>query len=108
LYAGVDVNMPKFPLMNTFRQALLLPVRFYRLFISPILGPHCRFAPTCSSYTIEAIETHGIMRGGLMSIRRILRCHPWHPGGYDPVPGCASCNALTDQKPVNTVNEDKK
>lgn len=73
--------------MNTFRQMVLLPVRFYRLVISPVLGPHCRFAPSCSSYAIEAIETHGVARGSVLSIRRILRCHPWSPGGYDPVPG---------------------
>lgn len=72
--------------MHLFRQVLLLPIRFYRFFISPILGPHCRFAPSCSEYAIEAIEIHGIIRGGVMSVRRILNCHPWHPGGYDPVP----------------------
>jgi putative membrane protein insertion efficiency factor len=69
-----------------FRQIFLLPVRFYRLFISPVLGPHCRFQPTCSSYAIEAVECHGIIKGSLLAVRRIGRCHPWHPGGYDPVP----------------------
>ena len=72
--------------MTIFRQIYLLPVRFYRLFISPVLGPHCRFQPTCSSYAIEAVELYGILKGSWMAIRRITRCHPWHPGGYDPVP----------------------
>jgi len=71
--------------MSIFRRIAVLPIRFYRLFISPALGPHCRFQPTCSSYAIEAIESFGIFKGTLMAIRRIGRCHPWHPGGYDPV-----------------------
>ncbi len=65
---------------------LLLPVRLYRLLISPVLGPHCRFAPTCSAYTISALHTHGPLRGSLLAVRRISRCHPWNPGGHDPVP----------------------
>ncbi|TNF91812.1 MAG: membrane protein insertion efficiency factor YidD [Gammaproteobacteria bacterium] len=73
--------------MHFVRKIAVLPIHFYRLFISPILGPHCRFTPTCSEYSIEAVETHGIFRGGWLAIRRITRCHPWHPGGYDPVPG---------------------
>jgi len=71
--------------MNIFRRIAVLPLRFYQLFISPVLGPHCRFQPTCSSYAIEAIESFGIWKGTLMAIRRVSRCHPWHPGGYDPV-----------------------
>ena len=72
--------------MSLLRQIFVLPIRFYRLFISPVLGPHCRFQPTCSSYAIEAIEKFGILKGVWMAIRRISRCHPWHEGGYDPVP----------------------
>ncbi|HYH85483.1 MAG TPA: membrane protein insertion efficiency factor YidD [Pyrinomonadaceae bacterium] len=60
-------------------------LRLYKAFISPLLPPSCRFVPTCSEYAIEAIERHGAMRGGWMGIRRLLRCHPFHPGGYDPV-----------------------
>ncbi len=61
-------------------------IRGYQLFISPLLGPRCRFYPTCSHYALEAIEVHGPWRGGWLALRRILRCHPWHPGGLDPVP----------------------
>lgn len=65
---------------------LSLPIRFYRTFISPMLPPSCRFHPTCSAYALEAIEVHGAMRGAWMATRRIARCHPFHPGGFDPVP----------------------
>jgi hypothetical protein len=61
-------------------------IRGYRLFISPLFLPTCRFQPTCSQYAIEAIERFGIWRGSGLAIRRILRCHPLNPGGYDPVP----------------------
>jgi len=61
-------------------------LRFYRLAISPFMGRHCRFEPSCSAYAIEAIETHGVFVGGRLAIARIGRCHPWHPGGFDPVP----------------------
>lgn len=68
------------------RRILTAPLRGYRYLISPMLGPRCRFQPSCSSYAIEAIERHGVIRGGYLSARRLLRCHPWHPGGVDPVP----------------------
>ncbi|MEM7129219.1 MAG: membrane protein insertion efficiency factor YidD [Chloroflexota bacterium] len=61
-------------------------IRFYQRFLSPLLGSTCRFHPSCSHYTYEAIEKYGVLRGTLMGGRRILRCHPWSPGGYDPVP----------------------
>jgi hypothetical protein len=61
-------------------------IRAYQYLISPVLPPSCRFTPTCSQYAYEAISRYGVMRGGLMAIKRILRCHPFHPGGYDPVP----------------------
>ena len=68
------------------RSALLAVLRGYKRFISPVLPPACRFAPTCSEYATEAIEKHGVVRGGTLAVRRLVRCGPWHPGGYDPVP----------------------
>lgn len=65
---------------------ILLLLRFYRKIISPLLGPNCRFQPTCSMYAMIAVEKYGALKGGWLAIRRILRCHPWNPGGYDPVP----------------------
>jgi len=61
-------------------------IRYYQRYISPLLGPSCRYYPTCSQYTIESIQIHGIIKGGFLAIRRVLRCHPGYPGGYDPVP----------------------
>ncbi|MFR0688959.1 membrane protein insertion efficiency factor YidD [Pseudomonas sp. NY15437] len=68
------------------RRLALLLIQFYRYAISPMMGRHCRFYPSCSCYAQEAIETHGFLRGGWLAARRLGRCHPWHPGGYDPVP----------------------
>ncbi len=65
---------------------MLAAVRFYRNWISPVLPGSCRFAPTCSGYAQQALERHGAWRGALLTIRRLLRCHPFHSGGYDPVP----------------------
>lgn len=81
-------------------------IRGYRMFISPLFLPTCRFQPTCSMYAIQAIERFGVWRGGWMAIQRILRCHPFHPGGYDPVPEletqvtehCCSNNILDSEK----------
>ena len=67
------------------KRILLFVIRFYRSCISPFLPPMCRYQPTCSAYAMEAIERYGAWRGGWMAVRRILRCHPWHEGGYDPV-----------------------
>ena len=61
-------------------------IRGYKLTISPLLGPRCRFYPSCSSYAIEAIQLHGVMRGSVLATRRLSRCHPWHEGGVDLVP----------------------
>jgi putative membrane protein insertion efficiency factor len=61
-------------------------IRGYQIFISPLLGPRCRFTPTCSQYALEAIEKYGAWKGSFLAIKRICRCHPWNPGGYDPVP----------------------
>ncbi len=65
---------------------LILPVRFYQKFISPLTPPSCRFTPTCSQYAVEALRKHGPVKGLWLAIRRILRCHPWGGSGCDPVP----------------------
>jgi putative membrane protein insertion efficiency factor len=62
-------------------------IRVYQVTVSPLLGPSCRFHPTCSHYAEQAILRHGLVRGAWLGIGRLLRCHPWNPGGYDPVPG---------------------
>ena len=58
----------------------------YQLVLSPLLGPRCRFYPTCSSYAIQAVREHGVWRGGVLTMKRLFKCHPWHVGGHDPVP----------------------
>lgn len=68
------------------RQVLILPIRTYQRLISPLMPPRCRFVPSCSHYAIEALERHGAARGGWLAAKRICRCHPLNPGGYDPVP----------------------
>ncbi len=68
-------------------QKLLIAIlRLYRLVLSPVIGSHCRFYPSCSHYAIEALHTHGTLRGLWLGTRRLGRCHPWNPGGFDPVP----------------------
>ncbi|WP_293736096.1 membrane protein insertion efficiency factor YidD [Phascolarctobacterium succinatutens] len=64
---------------------LILCIRFYQIFISPLFPPTCRFYPTCSAYAIEAIQKKGPLRGSWLALKRICKCHPYHPGGYDPV-----------------------
>ena len=68
------------------KTVLIALLRFYRYAISPMLGRYCRFHPTCSEYAIEAVQRHGALRGGWMAAKRVGRCHPFNPGGYDPVP----------------------
>lgn len=69
--------------MRTILKALIV---FYRHAVSPVLAPHCRYHPTCSAYALEALDAHGAARGTWLAIKRIGRCHPWHAGGFDPVP----------------------
>ncbi len=69
-----------------FSFLLLIPIYFYRVCISPLTPPSCRFTPTCSAYAVEAIKKHGPVKGLYLAVRRILRCHPWGGSGYDPVP----------------------
>ncbi len=67
------------------KKILIKTIRLYQLILSPILGSNCRFEPTCSQYFIEAVEMNGALKGSVMGIKRLLKCHPWHPGGFDPV-----------------------
>jgi len=71
---------------NFFSLIFIGPIKIYQILISPLLGPSCRFTPTCSQYTIEAIQKYGPLKGGWLGFRRILRCHPWGGCGHDPVP----------------------
>ena len=74
------------PWKIVLRKMFLLPVYFYRVFISPFTPPSCRFTPTCSEYAVQAIKKHGPAKGTWLAIKRIARCHPWGGSGYDPVP----------------------
>ncbi|HCW04078.1 MAG TPA: membrane protein insertion efficiency factor YidD [Clostridium sp.] len=67
------------------RKMLMAMIRFYRKHISPLKNPSCRFYPTCSQYALEAIDKYGALKGSFMAVKRILKCHPYHKGGYDPV-----------------------
>lgn len=71
---------------SLFARPLIWLVRAYQLLLSPLVPPSCRFYPTCSHYAIEALQKHGVFKGGWLAVRRIGHCHPWHPGGHDPVP----------------------
>jgi putative membrane protein insertion efficiency factor len=74
------------PVSKALAWPLIQLVRFYRLAISPWFGANCRFDPTCSSYAIEALQIHGVLKGTILAVKRIGRCHPWGASGYDPVP----------------------
>ncbi|MDD5219436.1 MAG: membrane protein insertion efficiency factor YidD [Candidatus Bipolaricaulis sp.] len=78
---------------SVLRKALIVSIRIYQRVISPLLPQRCRFYPTCSQYAVEAIEAHGALRGSWLALRRLLRCHPFHPGGVDPVPPCKPSDA---------------
>jgi uncharacterized protein len=68
------------------KQLLLIVIKFYQFFISPLTGQNCRYYPTCSAYAFEAVAKHGSLKGTALAVKRVLRCHPFHAGGYDPVP----------------------
>ncbi len=74
----------------------LLVIKLYKYLISPLIGPRCRFLPTCSDYTLEALRSHGLVRGGWLAARRVARCHPWGDSGYDPVPPVVASAHRTD------------
>jgi putative membrane protein insertion efficiency factor len=87
---------------GVLRQIVVAPIRFYRRVLSPLKpAPSCRFHPSCSAYAQEAILSHGVLRGGWLSVRRVAKCHPWHPGGLDPVP------PAPDAQPVQPVRTEE-
>ena len=71
--------------MRPLRELLLAPLHLYRRVISPLIGPRCRYHPTCSQYALDAVRTHGLIRGGVLAVWRVMRCNPWSHGGVDPV-----------------------
>lgn len=80
------------------RQAFIIPIKLYQYLISPFLGPHCRFSPTCSQYCLEAIQVFGPWKGLLLGVKRILKCHPFHPGGFDPVNAGSGADSTTNME----------
>ncbi|MES2819321.1 MAG: membrane protein insertion efficiency factor YidD [Pseudomonadota bacterium] len=78
------------------RKLVVVPIRFYRYAISPLMANHCRFHPSCSCYAQDAIEQHGVLRGGWLALRRLGRCHPWNSGGYDPVPPSSRSSSMAE------------
>lgn len=84
------------------QRILIAPLLFYRRFVSPLKpGPSCRFHPSCSAYAIEAIVFHGPARGSYLALRRVLKCHPFHPGGLDPVPAASEPSDSSRQGPAS-------
>ncbi len=81
--------------MRAVSEVLVLLIRVYQWTIRPFIGANCRFEPSCSHYAVDALRLHGPARGALLSAKRVLRCNPWHPGGYDPAPSCR-CHAPGD------------
>jgi putative membrane protein insertion efficiency factor len=82
---------------GAIRAAIFGLIRAYQLGISPLLGARCRYYPSCSQYALEAVAVHGSVRGSWLAIRRLARCHPFHPGGYDPVPPVSEAHASAPQ-----------
>ena len=87
------------------KRFFLMLLRGYRRFLSPAKRPCCRYSPTCSSYAVEAIEKHGAMKGGYLAFRRVLRCHPFHEGGFDPVPDRFSLRKAPSYKLIRYKNQ---
>ena len=84
------------------KRLLLAIIRAYQFLLSPWVGSQCRFYPTCSHYAAEALQRHGALKGSWLAVRRIGKCHPWHPGGFDPVPGShvdCDCSEHRDSTP---------
>ena len=86
------------------RSFVLCLLRAYKWAVSPLLSPACRYVPTCSEYAMEAVDRYGVLRGGAMALRRVLRCHPFVQGGYDPVVQSADMNSATKLKDYGVTN----
>ena len=81
------------------KKAVIKVIRIYQLVLSPTLGGNCRFQPTCSQYAIDALNEHGIFKGVFLSLKRIAKCHPFHPGGFDPVNKCSNTECSNTECP---------
>ena len=90
-------------LERALRRAMIGLLRAYQLIVRPWLGQRCRFHPGCSSYAIEALDKHGVLRGSWLAMRRIARCHPFHPGGHDPVPEAVARPAIAAAAPPRSA-----
>ncbi|MFC5381261.1 membrane protein insertion efficiency factor YidD [Aquipuribacter nitratireducens] len=88
------------------RELLVLVLRLYQLTLSPLLGPVCRFAPSCSSYAVTAVRRYGVLHGSWLTARRLGRCHPWNPGGWDPVPQRRTREHGTNHGTSDTTHDD--
>jgi putative membrane protein insertion efficiency factor len=91
--------------MTPLARLLSLPIKAYRLILSPWVGHNCRFQPTCSCYALEALEQHGAARGGYLAVRRLARCHPLGSSGYDPVPPVSVSPKTTSVSPSSSVQQ---
>lgn len=98
-FPGARRGRTDFDANRLMQRPLIAALRFYKRWLSPLLGQRCRFVPTCSEYAMTAIERYGALKGSWMAARRIGRCHPLHPGGYDPVPERANASAGTEHGP---------
>jgi hypothetical protein len=90
------------PHRSSLAAVLHILIRGYQILVSPLLGPRCRFYPSCSQYALEAVARHGALRGSALAARRVVRCHPLNPGGYDPVPPVAVASCCDRHKEPHT------